>query len=47
MSNSKNRRGKLTAGKLQALAALGLEWAVGNEHAVAGHRHETDRKSVV
>ncbi|MFI7274518.1 Helicase associated domain protein [Streptomyces sp. NPDC049879] len=28
LSNSKSRRGKLTAGKLQQLAALGLEWAV-------------------
>ncbi|TQJ37056.1 helicase associated domain-containing protein [Streptomyces sp. SLBN-115] len=27
LSNSKSRRGKLTADKLQALAALGLEWA--------------------
>ncbi|MGI5423135.1 helicase associated domain-containing protein, partial [Streptomyces sp. CA-179760] len=27
LSNSKSRRGKLTADKLQALADLGLEWA--------------------
>ncbi|MFJ1618715.1 hypothetical protein ACIODT_40520 [Streptomyces sp. NPDC088251] len=27
LSNSKSRRGKLTADKLQALAALGLDWA--------------------
>lgn len=27
LSNSKSRRGKLTADKLAALAALGLEWA--------------------
>ncbi|WP_251053114.1 MULTISPECIES: helicase [unclassified Streptomyces] len=28
LSNSKSRRAKLTADKLQALAAVGLEWAV-------------------
>ena len=27
LSNSKSRRAKLTADKLAALAALGLEWA--------------------
>jgi hypothetical protein len=27
LSNSKSRRAKLTADKLQALATLGLEWA--------------------
>ncbi|MGQ4389173.1 helicase associated domain-containing protein [Streptomyces sp. SAS_270] len=27
LSNSKSRRAKLTADKLHALAALGLEWA--------------------
>ncbi|MFF2852949.1 helicase associated domain-containing protein [Streptomyces sp. NPDC058001] len=27
LSNNRSRRGKLTADKLQALAALGLEWA--------------------
>ncbi|MFJ7063747.1 hypothetical protein ACIQVA_39970 [Streptomyces microflavus] len=27
LSNSKTRRAKLTADKLQALAALGLDWA--------------------
>lgn len=27
LSNTKTRRGKLTADKLQALAALGLKWA--------------------
>ncbi|MEV5898435.1 helicase [Streptomyces sp. NPDC052127] len=27
LSNSKSRRTKLSADKLQALAALGLEWA--------------------
>ncbi|MFD4764415.1 hypothetical protein ACFWOJ_38090 [Streptomyces sp. NPDC058439] len=27
LSNSKSRRAKLTADKLQALAALGLNWA--------------------
>lgn len=27
LSNSKTRRAKLSADKLQALAALGLEWA--------------------
>jgi hypothetical protein len=27
LSNSKSRRGKLTADKLAALASLGLEWA--------------------
>lgn len=27
LSNSKSRRAKLTADKLQALAALGLDWA--------------------
>ncbi|WP_234432232.1 helicase [Streptomyces sp. NRRL S-378] len=27
LSNTKSRRAKLTADKLQALAALGLEWA--------------------
>lgn len=27
LSNSKSRRGKLTADKLAALAGLGLEWA--------------------
>ncbi|MFC9625033.1 helicase associated domain-containing protein [Streptomyces sp. NPDC056930] len=27
LSNSESRRAKLTADKLQALAALGLEWA--------------------
>jgi hypothetical protein len=27
LSNTKSRRGKLTADKLQALADLGLDWA--------------------
>ncbi|MEV5012617.1 helicase associated domain-containing protein [Streptomyces sp. NPDC055692] len=27
LSNTKSRRGKLTADRLQALAALGLKWA--------------------
>ncbi|WP_405852898.1 MULTISPECIES: hypothetical protein [unclassified Streptomyces] len=27
LSNTKSRRAKLTADKLQALAALGLDWA--------------------
>ena len=27
LSNSKSRRGKLSAEKLRALASLGLEWA--------------------
>ncbi|MFJ9551956.1 hypothetical protein ACIRPF_38195 [Streptomyces erythrochromogenes] len=27
LSNTKSRRAKLTSDKLQALAALGLEWA--------------------
>jgi hypothetical protein len=27
LSNSKSRRGKLTADKLRALADLGLDWA--------------------
>lgn len=28
LSNSKSRRGKLTTERLQALAALGLDWTV-------------------
>nr|WP_330301209.1 helicase associated domain-containing protein [Streptomyces sp. NBC_00503] len=33
LSNSRSRRAKLTADKLQALAALGLEWAPTEETA--------------
>ncbi|MFG2409935.1 helicase associated domain-containing protein, partial [Streptomyces brevispora] len=42
LSNSKTRRAKLTADKLQALAALGLEWA-----AVPGGKPEVVVRQVV